>query len=260
MVVDEKDEVVAFSSFLDAPPAGLQQSDLSQDKWPTWFDEVFRNDTFDVSNTAWLTFFVADLHYEKDAADRVLQTVFSTLAYLEGILALIPTDVEVFAPVSYMFESLPLTDDEYFGPKAFACPRSFFIPPLNIRAARIEDHDDLVPIFDEQSEVLTTIYGEFFLAELIESQNEHNHSLVAEVNERAVGLMNVTDEIDIRLLQKCFDLSLYDGLRKPREGEEESEEEEEEEEEIDEQEQKFGALYDMFLGKSSYLFLQIFLS
>ena len=41
----------------------------------------------------------------------------------------------------------------------------------------------------QQSEVLTAIYGEFFLAELIEAQNEHNHALVAEVGQiRLPGL------------------------------------------------------------------------
>lgn len=65
--------------------------------------------------------------------------------------------------------------------QAYACPRNFFISPLRVRRAHIEDHDDLVPIFNQQSEVLTAIYGEFFLAELIESQSATNHALVAEV-------------------------------------------------------------------------------
>jgi hypothetical protein len=130
--------------------------------------------------------------------------------------------------------------------------------------ARIEDHDDLVPVFNAQSEVLTSIYGEFFLAELIESQSKHNVALVAEApanafassassssssaaatsamnltgtgagagagggsgagagagpgsvgrSVQAVGLMAVTDECDIRLLQDCFQLAPYDGLKK----------------------------------------------
>lgn len=44
------------------------------------------------------------------------------------------------------------------------------MPTLRVRKAAVEDHDDLVPIFNSQSEVLTELYGEFFLAELIESQ------------------------------------------------------------------------------------------
>lgn len=202
-VVNENEDVVGFASFLDAPPHGLQFGDLSQDRWAQWFGDTFRNNVFNVENTVWMTFFVADPDYESDAADRILQTVFSTLPYLAGILALVPLEVEVFSPVlADMFEQLPLVEEDYYGPKVLSCPRQFFIPPLTIRRARIEDHDDLVPIFDEQSEVLTDIYGEFFLAELIESQNAHNHSLVADVNGRAVGLMSLSDEVDTRLLRK----------------------------------------------------------
>jgi len=37
-----------------------------------------------------------------------------------------------------------------------------------VREACVEDYDDLAPIFNQQSEVLTATYGDFFLAELIE--------------------------------------------------------------------------------------------
>lgn len=77
---------------------------------------------------------------------------------------------------------------------------------MKLRLARIEDHDDLVPIFDSQTEVLTKTYGEFFLADLISSQNENDKCLVADVNGRAVGLMSLTDDVDIKTLQNEFDL------------------------------------------------------
>ena len=53
------------------------------------------------------------------------------------------------------------------------CYRESFVPTLGIRRAAVEDHDDLVPIFNSQSEVLTEHFGEFFLAELIEKQVWH---------------------------------------------------------------------------------------
>ena len=43
----------------------------------------------------------------------------------------------------------------------------------NVEAC-VEDHDDLVPVFNAQSEVLTERYGEFFIAELIEAQDDRN--------------------------------------------------------------------------------------
>ena len=47
---------------------------------------------------------------------------------------------------------------------------------------RVEDHDDLVPIFNRQSDMLKHTYGDYFLAELIEAQNENMHCIVAEVS------------------------------------------------------------------------------
>lgn len=41
--------------------------------------------------------------------------------------------------------------------------------------------DDLAPIFNAQSTILQKIYGEFYLAEMIASQNEDTQCLVAEV-------------------------------------------------------------------------------
>ena len=46
---------------------------------------------------------------------------------------------------------------------------------------RVEDHDDLTPIFNRQSDMLKMTYGNFFLAELIEAQDERMQCLIAEV-------------------------------------------------------------------------------
>mgnify|MGYP002836629842 CR=1 FL=1 len=40
-----------------------------------------------------------------------------------------------------------------------ACPRGLYLPDLLVRDARVEDHDDLVPVFNAQSEVLTAELG-----------------------------------------------------------------------------------------------------
>ena len=175
---------------------------------------------FQVSNTVWLTCFLAKPDIVELCANRILQTVFSTLPHLSGILAFVQPGVEPFAPVSTMFEQLPHVAESSGAdePVIFACPRNFFVNPLTVRIARIEDHDDLAPIFDTNSEVLTSIYGEFFLAGLIENQDDHSHCLVGDVDGRAVGLMAFTDEIDVELLRNCFDLSLYEGLHKESEG------------------------------------------
>jgi hypothetical protein len=45
-------------------------------------------------------------------------------------------------------------------------------PTLHIRMAREEDHDDLAEIFNKQSDVHTKEFGEFFIADMIATQNQ----------------------------------------------------------------------------------------
>ena len=89
------------------------------------------------------------------------------------------------------------------------------LPFIEIRRALQEDHDDLADVFNNQSETVTEAYGEYFLAELIASQNEFNKALVAQVKDKAVGLMGLTSEVDTKLLHECFELDHYDNLLKP---------------------------------------------
>lgn len=59
--------------------------------------------------------------------------------------------------------------------------QKFLLREFSFIDFRVEDHDDLTPIFNRQSDMLKMTYGDYFLAELIEAQDEHMHCLVAEV-------------------------------------------------------------------------------
>jgi hypothetical protein len=50
---------------------------------------------------------------------------------------------------------------------------------------------------------------------LIAAQGENNKALVAQVKDKAVGLMGLTTEVDTKLLHQCFELDQYDNLLKP---------------------------------------------
>lgn len=47
-------------------------------------------------------------------------------------------------------------------------------PSLQVRPACVEDHDDLMPVFEAQSDLLRATYGDFFLADMIELQDDQN--------------------------------------------------------------------------------------
>ncbi|XP_046534304.1 cilia- and flagella-associated protein 61 isoform X4 [Equus quagga] len=76
----------------------------------------------------------------------------------------------------------------------------------------VEDHDDLMPIFLHHDTILKETYGEYFLAELIEAQDEENHAVVCEVEGVAVGFMSVCSRVNMQLLHECFDLGPFHGL------------------------------------------------
>jgi len=97
--------------------------------------------------------------------------------------------------------------------------RIIVLPYIEIRPAKQEDHDDLADVFNSQSETVTEAYGEYFIAELIataeKDEEKRNKVLVAQVKDKAVGLMGLTLDVDVKLLHKCFELDSFDNLLKP---------------------------------------------
>jgi hypothetical protein len=85
-----------------------------------------------------------------------------------------------------------------------------------VRPAKQEDHDDLADVFNSQSETVTEAYGEYFIAELIASQNDKNKALVAQVKDKAVGLMGLTQEVDVKLLHNLLKADYMDAIRQRR--------------------------------------------
>lgn len=68
---------------------------------------------------------------------------------------------------------LPCSSAHPFHPRdgvgqVFTCYRTSVLPKLSVRGACVEDYDDLMPVFNNQSDVLSATYGDFFLAHIIE--------------------------------------------------------------------------------------------
>ena len=90
------------------------------------------------------------------------------------------------------------------------------------------------------SPILLFILGEFFLAELIESQDESHKTIVADVSNltlstyhsmtvhtmcsqvggHAIGFLSVTTQVDVDLLNFCYQLEPFHGLKRPVEEDE----------------------------------------
>nr|XP_032651794.1 cilia- and flagella-associated protein 61 isoform X3 [Chelonoidis abingdonii] len=239
---NEKNEVIAHAAFLDYPNWNLvDQADWESFLHENYSDEkctavhgvltniinkavtepeetvgrsVFREKPL---NTLFMHLFVAKDEYAVGCAQEIIRTVFKAVPEVHFILLFVPNNVDLGPGLGAFFEqmtSVPgsIVDVDF---TLFVCHRHQHCPQLYIRKARVEDYDDLMPIFMHQNEILRETYGEYFLAELIDAQDEKNHAVVCEDDRTAVGFMSVCSEVNIQLLHDCFDLGPFHGLCKP---------------------------------------------
>ena len=220
----EDNQVVGFVALNDAPTT-VPSSEL--EAWLAWLSSS-KKSNLTISNALWLNYVVTKPGLESIVTEQALRTAHNTLPEINWTAYCLPKEVLAFPELESSFEEIEMPapptaegsteSSEFDEPSAlysqrlFVSSREQFIPTLNVRSALVEDYDDLIDVFESQSTSLKDQYGEFFLAELIESQNDNNQALVASVDGRAVGLMNLTTEIDLTVLQNCFELGPYGNL------------------------------------------------
>lgn len=169
----------------------------------------------------------------------LLHTLYCTLPTRQRVLLVLPLamDLETDSNFNKFFDKVPLrgsgelssTSAEMILPSpqvfeknvdvfekfaVYQSTSSDMLPSLHVRKARVEDHDDLEPILKKQNEHVVGAFGEYFLAELIHGQDDNNVCLIAQGKdtERAVGLVSISDEIDISTLQDSFELEPFSNL------------------------------------------------
>ncbi|NXT78301.1 CFA61 protein, partial [Zapornia atra] len=210
---NEKNEAIAHAVFLDYPNWNI----TDQSDWEPFLNENCINNKCTPLNTLFLHLFVAKEEYAAGCPQEIVRRAFITVPDLEFILLFIPADENLEPYMGSVFEKMRTTPvsvlDRSFT--LFVCPRHPYHPQLYVRKARLEDYDDLMPIWTRQSETLKEIYNECFLADLLEHQDEENQAVVCEDGDIAVGFMSLCSQIDVSLLQECFDLGPFHGLCKP---------------------------------------------
>ncbi|XP_053567984.1 cilia- and flagella-associated protein 61 [Bombina bombina] len=213
-ISNEENYVIAHAAFLDYPSWGV----IDQAEWEEWLHTSYENSSKCTPiNTLFMHLFVAQDEYSAQCIEEIIRAVYKSAPDLYFIClttprksTLVPALASFFEPMRYVSSS-PFAHDY----SMYICHRHKFYPHLFIRRARVEDYSDLMPIFTQYNDTLNSTYGEYFLAELIEAQDEENHAVVCEVDGIAVGFMSVSSEVNVKLLQECFDLGPFHGLCKP---------------------------------------------
>jgi len=148
--VDDAGQVVGYAAFHDHPSG---QTGVNAAEWPTWLHHYFAHEELGPANVAWLTFFVCDPTVHTEVAENVLRTAYTTMPEIDAVLLALPAECKPFSPLKDTFEEIEPRSGASVPYTVHVCPRSLYLDNLRIRVARVEDHDDLVPIFESQSEV-----------------------------------------------------------------------------------------------------------
>ncbi|XP_039981773.1 cilia- and flagella-associated protein 61 isoform X2 [Xiphias gladius] len=209
-LANEKDDILAHASFFDHPVGDL----VDQAHWEPFLQKHFSAENCTPLNTLFLHLFVAQPNFTTASVKEIMRAVFNAIAELEYICLISPNVSDLEPALDDMFEPLQRLTDP--GPQCLAliCHRQEHCPRLHIRPARVEDHDDIVSIFEQETKLLSVINQPYFLAELIEAQNEENHTAVCEIDGVAVGFISVTADVDLKQLRNSFELGDFNGLYK----------------------------------------------
>ncbi|XP_074203904.1 cilia- and flagella-associated protein 61 isoform X1 [Camelus bactrianus] len=210
---NDQEEIMAQATFLDYPNWNIAQ----QHDWVSVFRELDSEIPCTPLNTLFMHLFVAVDEYSVGCCKEIIRNVFREVPELHFIFLIVPSYMSLGSTLITVFEQVGnapslLCDEDFM---VHVCHRHSHHPQLHIREARVEDHDDLMPIFLRHDTVLRETYGEYFLGELIEAGDEENHAVVCEVEGAAVGFMSVCSRVNMQLLHECFDLGPFHGLCTP---------------------------------------------
>ncbi|CAF3435054.1 unnamed protein product [Rotaria socialis] len=210
---DTQHTFYALAAFYDHPNVhGVSSSDWEANWWKNSYATNDETTKMNAINTLFLHFFVAHPDFSEDCAQELINVTFKALPEVNQILLCVPPQVTPESALDKYFEPLECkrSDNNY---TVRICRRKDHFPTLFIRTARVQDNDDLAPLFNQYNDMLKQTYGDFFVAELIESQDENNKALVAECNGYAVGFMSISNEVNIDVLNEIYALSAFHGLR-----------------------------------------------
>ncbi|XP_078590142.1 cilia- and flagella-associated protein 61-like isoform X1 [Branchiostoma floridae x Branchiostoma japonicum] len=210
---NEQDDILGHAALYDYP----NTSEADQAEWQQWLSQNYNTADCTPLNSLFVHYFVARKEYAHGCAQEIIRTIFNAVPDLHFCFLVVPQGVFPEPALSAIFKPMEKTEDAK-GPDGcsiFVSHRHEQAPVLHVRKARVEDHDDLTPIFNRQSDVLSTKYGDYFLAELIEAQDDNNHCVIAEVEGTAIGFMSVSNEVNTSLLAECFELGPFHGLCQP---------------------------------------------
>jgi hypothetical protein len=176
------------------------------------------------NNTMFLNFWILDessKHYEEACHDMIKQA-FTIASHVDFFAWVVPKN---FFPSDFILNTFSLlkfetSEDRAMdtirildGYKVLFLHRSNFLPRLLVREARIEDNDDLIPILQHSNPDILVGQESYFLADLIQKQDDVNRFYVGLRQKAAVaGMLATSLDVNVPLIQKVFDIAPFPDL------------------------------------------------
>jgi hypothetical protein len=97
--------------------------------------------------------------------------------------------------------------------KALYVHRSKFLPKLLVRDAKVEDNDDLIPILrNSNNPNILNHQNEYFLSDLIDSQDNYNRFYVGLNHTTIVGMLATSEDVNVPLITKIFQIDQFNDI------------------------------------------------
>jgi hypothetical protein len=150
-----------------------------------------------------------------DMPHLMLKECFIAFPHVDNIFWICPASAKPPAFISGFISEIVGASPEIESLKKsrlFVISRAEFLPQLLVREARVEDNDDLLPILRNSNPDIVDGQEEFFLADLIQSQDDRNKIFVGVGPEKPVGMLATSLDVNASLLARVFELGLFTGL------------------------------------------------
>ncbi|KAG9396292.1 hypothetical protein J8273_2023 [Carpediemonas membranifera] len=214
-IVNERDLERSYVFISDTPPSYIPEA------VPDWKKRLEDPDctglVLGAPHTLYLTDYVfGDVFAAREAIDTLLTAVYASFPHADQIVHISTTTNSLAAEVlEGCFTEVEAEVDGKQWSVLFS-DRDTILPRLTVRPALEEDFDDLLPIFDEQAAVLTSRYGEFFLADIIRSTTPGDYSFVGELASetaiQAAGFVSMSKLAILNDIRESFDTTGFEGM------------------------------------------------
>lgn len=155
----------------------------------------------------------------------MVKKLFTKCTDIDYVIWLCPMSVKQTEYLQFLFEEIAVNADvdENVDQGALAnhriliLRRESYLLKLSVREARVEDNDDLLPILLRSNRALIDGQEKFFLANLIQTRDESNKFYVGLSENKLVGMLATSTDVNISLIKKIFDIDVFSDIILKRE-------------------------------------------